>query len=94
MRWTSLLAIFVLFWVMSAFLVMPFGIRTHDELGLEKVAGQAQSAPANFSPRLILRRATLLALVLCGLFYENYAHRWVTWQDIDISPLIGLSTKE
>lgn len=91
MRWTSILAIFVLFWVLSAFLVMPFGIRTHEELGLEKTAGQAQSAPANFSPRLIARRATVLAVVLFGLYYENYVHQWITWHDLDISPWIGLT---
>ena len=70
---------------------MPFGIRTHDELGLEKVAGQAQSAPANFSPKRIARRATVLAVVLFALYYENYVHQWITWQNIDISPLLGLT---
>jgi phosphatidylinositol glycan class B len=29
MRWTSILAIYSLFWVLSAFLVLPFGVRTH-----------------------------------------------------------------
>lgn len=91
MRWTSILAIFTLFWVLSAFLVMPFGVRTHDELGIDAVTGQAQSAPANFNPRLIARRATILALVLFGLYYENYVHQWITWQDIDVSPLFGLT---
>ena len=28
MRWTAALAIYVLFWVLAAFLVMPFGLRT------------------------------------------------------------------
>ncbi len=36
MRWTSILAIYSLFWVLSAFLVLPFGVRTHDEAGLDK----------------------------------------------------------
>ncbi|MDE2412827.1 MAG: DUF1467 family protein, partial [Sphingomonadales bacterium] len=39
MKWTSMIAIFTLFWVLSAFLVLPFGIRTHDEAGIEKVPG-------------------------------------------------------
>lgn len=90
MRWTSILAIYTLFWVLSAFLVMPFGIRTHDELGQEKVVGQVHSAPANFRPGLLMRRATVLAVVLFGLYYENYIHHWVTINDIDISPLMGL----
>ena len=31
MKLTSALAIYFLFWVMSAFFVLPFGVRTHDE---------------------------------------------------------------
>ena len=90
MRWTSILAIYTLFWVLSAFVVMPIGIRTHDELGLDKVAGQAHSAPANFSPRLIARRATMLSIVAFVVYYLNYVHHWITINDIDISPLLGL----
>lgn len=44
MKWTSILAIYFLFWVMTAFLLLPFGVRTHDELGEAKTAGQADSA--------------------------------------------------
>lgn len=78
MKWTSMIAIFTLFWVLSAFLVLPFGIRTHDEAGIEKVPGQAESAPANFNPKRIAKRATWLALVLFGLFYLNYVNDWVS----------------
>ena len=44
MQWTSILAIYGLMWVMCAFLILPFGVRTHDEMGEEKTAGQADSA--------------------------------------------------
>lgn len=90
MRWTSILAIYTLFWVLSAFLVMPFGIRTHDELGIDKIAGQAHSAPANFNPRRIMRRATVLSIVAFVLYYQNYVHHWITIEDIDIAPWLGL----
>ena len=33
MKLTSIIAIYALFWVMSAFMVLPFGVRTHDEAG-------------------------------------------------------------
>ena len=46
MQWTSVLAIYFLFFVFSAFILLPFGVRTHDEAGLEMVPGQADSAPA------------------------------------------------
>ena len=45
MRWTSMVAIYVLFWAFSVFLVLPFGVKTADEAGIEKVPGQAESAP-------------------------------------------------
>lgn len=90
MKWTSIIAIWALFWVLSAFLVMPFGVRTADELGVEKVAGQAPSAPANFNPRRILWRATVLSTVLFWLYYANYVNRWITIQDLDIAPLLGI----
>ena len=84
MKWTSILAIFVLFWVLSAFLVMPFGVRTHEEEGLEKVPGQADSAPARFEPGRIARRATLLSLVMFGLFYANYVNGWIEPGDLNL----------
>lgn len=86
MKLTSIVAIFALFWVMSAFLVLPFGVRTHDEAGLAKIPGQADSAPANFNAKRIAVRATILALVLFGLFYLNYVNGWIS---IDLFDFYG-----
>lgn len=83
MKWTSILAIYTLFWVFSAFLVLPFGVRTHEEAGVEKISGQADSAPANFSPKRIVVRATVVALILFGLYYANYVEGWVPAQSLD-----------
>ena len=90
MKWTSIIAIYALFWVLAAFLVMPFGVRTADELGVEKGPGQAPSAPANFNPRRIMVRATVLSVVLFGLYYANYVNHWITIEDLDIAPLLGV----
>ena len=84
MHWTSIIAIYVLFWVMSAFVLLPFGVRTHDEMGLEKIPGQADSAPANFRPRRLLVRATLLAAVLTTLYVLNYVYGWVGYEQLDL----------
>ena len=83
MEWTSVLAIYALVWVMSAFVMLPFGVKTHDEIGMEKVAGQADSAPANFRPWRVIIRATILAAVLSGFFYANYVNGWVTVEDVN-----------
>ncbi|MXO65989.1 DUF1467 family protein [Altericroceibacterium endophyticum] len=87
MEWTSVLAIYFLLWVFSAFILLPFGVKTHDETGEPKVPGQADSAPVNFRPGRILIRATILAAVLCALYVANYANGWITIDDID---LIGM----
>ena len=84
MNWTSILAIYALFWVLSAFLLLPFGIKTHDEAGIEKIPGQADSAPANFRPGRLAVRATVLAALLCGLYVANYAYGWIGVEDLDI----------
>lgn len=83
MKWTSVLAIYGLFWVMSAFVLLPVGVKTHDEAGIEKIAGQADSAPANFRPARLAMYATILATMLTALFVANYSWGWITVEDIN-----------
>lgn len=83
---TSILAIYFLFWVMSAFIMLPFGVRTADEAGVEKVPGQADSAPVNFRPGRLALRATVIAAVLTALFIANFTYGWITAADIDFLP--------
>ena len=83
MRWTSALAIYVLFWSFSVFLVLPFGVKTTREVGGEHVPGQAESAPHDFRPGRIALRVTVVATVLFLLFQLNYIYGWITPQIID-----------
>lgn len=87
MQWTSVLAIYMLIWVSSAFFLLPFGVRTHEELGIDRVPGQADSAPGNFRPKKLLLRATLLSAVLTTLFVLNYRFGWITVDQLDIYPV-------
>lgn len=82
MRASSILAIYALFWVMSAFFVLPFGVRTSDEAGTPRVAGQADSAPHAFSVGRVVRRATILSVVAFGLYYLNYVNGWIVLDDL------------
>ena len=84
MKWTSILAIYALLWVLSAFILLPFGIKTHDEAGIEKIPGQADSAPANYRPGRVALRATALAAVLCALYVANYVYGWVGVEDVNL----------
>ena len=83
MKWPSVLAIYALFWVLSAFILLPFGVKTHDEAGIPKIPGQADSAPAEFRPGRLVLRATLLAAVLCGLYVANYVNGWIGVEDLN-----------
>jgi predicted secreted protein len=86
MQITSILAIYFLFWVMTAFVMLPFGVRTADEAGVAKVRGQAESAPVNFRPGRLAMRATIIAAVLTALFVLNFEYGWITVADIDFMP--------
>lgn len=89
MKITSILAIYLLFWVMSAFLMLPIGVRTPDETGEALVPGQADSAPGNFQPKRIAIRATILAAILFALYYANYVNGWIGVDSLDITRWMG-----
>ena len=85
MKLGSALSIYVLFWVMSFFLVIPFGVRTDEEAGVERAPGHAESAPHRFSFGRAALRATVLSAILFGLFYLNYIYGWIGVSDLDWS---------
>jgi predicted secreted protein len=79
----SILAIYFLFWVASAFLLLPFGVRTDEEVGADRVAGQADSAPHRFDIPNHVLRATMLATVLFAVYYANWHFGWIGVDDLD-----------
>ncbi|RYD53746.1 MAG: DUF1467 family protein [Sphingomonadales bacterium] len=83
MNWQSALAIYSLFWVLSAFFVLPFGVKTSEEAGVELVPGQAQSAPHEFNVKRVLIRTTIVSAILFGIFLLNYVYGWVTADMLD-----------
>lgn len=83
MNWKSALAIYFLFWVFSVFFVLPFGVRTADEAGTAKVAGQAESAPHHFDGKRIALRVTIVATILFAIFYANSLFGWITADMLD-----------
>ena len=78
MKWTSALAIYFLFWAFSVFVVLPFGVRTHEEAGVPRVPGQADSAPHEFRMGRLVKRVTIVATVAFALFQLNYHFGWIT----------------
>jgi predicted secreted protein len=84
MQWTSILAIYALFWALSLFLVLPFGVRTHEEAGAERVPGQAESAPHDFRIGKVALRTTIVSAILFGLYYLNYVYGWIAAEDLNL----------
>ena len=79
----SAVAVYVLFWTMSLFLVLPFGVRTDEEAGVERRPGHAESAPHGFRFGRAALRATILSAILFALFYANWTYGWVSVEMLD-----------
>lgn len=84
MKFTSIIAIYFLFFAGTAFILLPFGVKTAEEAGEERIPGQAESAPVRFDLKRHFLKAAAVALVLFGIFYANWSFGWVTASDLDI----------
>lgn len=78
MKLTSMVAIYVLIWAFSVFLVLPFGVRTTREVGADLVPGQADSAPHEVRLGRIAMRVTIVATLVFFVFLANYYFGWLT----------------
>lgn len=82
MKPVSVIAIYLLFWSITLFAVLPFGVRTTREMGDEPVPGEAESAPADPMLGKKLKWTTLIATALFAVFYANYVYGWLVLEDI------------
>ena len=79
----SIIAIYFLMWVAAAFVLLPFGVRTDEEVGNALIPGQADSAPHRFDIRRHIIRATILGAILFGLYYANWTYGWLGVDALD-----------
>ena len=77
MQVTSIIAIYVLFWTMTLFAVLPWHVRTAEEVGAEPVPGQADSAPHRFPAARIALWTTAVSAILFAIYYANYVFGWI-----------------
>jgi predicted secreted protein len=82
-KFQSILAIYILFWTLALFVVLPIGVSTPHEEGVELPPGHAPSAPHRFSFWTAALRATIVSAVAMALFYANYRYGWVTIAMLD-----------
>ena len=78
MQLGSIVAIYFLFFSATAFLLLPFGVKTDEEAGTPKVPGQADSAPHQFDLKRHLLKAAVLGAVLFAIYYANWSYDWLT----------------
>jgi predicted secreted protein len=83
MKFSSIVAIYFLFFCASVFVLLPFGVKTSEELGQEMVPGQAESAPHRFDLKRHLIKAAILAAALFAVYYANWFYGWITPDDLD-----------
>ena len=79
----SIVAIYFLFFVATAFATLSVGVRTDEEAGTPKVPGQADSAPHRFDLPRHLLKAAVLGAILTALYVANWTYGWVTPADLD-----------
>jgi predicted secreted protein len=74
---TSILAIYFLFFAFSTFILLPFGVRTDEEIGNPKQPGHAESAPHRFDLKRHLIKAAIVGAILFALYYANWTYGWI-----------------
>jgi predicted secreted protein len=80
---SSIVAIYFLFFAFSAFILLPFGVRTDEEAGTPRIAGQADSAPHRFDLKRHLLKAAVVGALLFALYYANWTFGWIKAEDLD-----------
>lgn len=88
MKWSSALAIYLLFWWGCLFLVLPFRLRSSQEPEAF-VPGQVESATPRFSVWRTSLWTTIVSAICFGLFYVNYLNGWITADVFDLTWLRG-----
>lgn len=70
MGWVTGFMTFIIIWWLIFFMVLPFGIRTSAEAGIEENTGNARSSP--IAPRLWLKAAVTTILSGIGFICFYY----------------------
>lgn len=71
MSYFSAFAVYFIFWWVTLFAILPFGLKTQEE-DADVTLGTTESAPANFSFWRKAAWTTLVSAVLFAIYY------WVT----------------
>ena len=84
MKLSSIIAIYFLFIAGTGFFLLPFGVKTHEDLGMPNVPGQAESAPHRFDLKRHILKSAIVAAILFAIYYANWSYGWITPDDLDL----------
>jgi predicted secreted protein len=82
MSWSTAAAIYFIIWWVVLFAVLPFGVRSHADAGIEVEAGHDPGAPIlpRLWPKVIW--TTAVASLLFALCWVVYVYRLVTLEEL------------
>ncbi|PCH81003.1 MAG: hypothetical protein COB90_06085 [Hyphomicrobiales bacterium] len=85
MSWYSAFAIYFIFWWVTLFVILPFGVRSQKEDG-EMILGTDQGAPTN--PSLLKKSiwTTFISGVLFALYFYAYTQMEIGIEFFDFMP--------
>lgn len=72
------IVVFVVGWWLVLFMLLPVGVRTHEESGEDRPEGTAESAPVNAHIGRKMLGATAGAAVIWGIFYWIAANHLIS----------------
>ncbi|MBV1887483.1 MAG: DUF1467 family protein [Parvibaculaceae bacterium] len=79
------MAIYVIFWWLTLFAVLPFGVKPHQDAAAYN-AGTRGSAPENPHMKAKLLTTTGISLVIFAAFYWTVVHSGLTLADVPFFP--------
>jgi predicted secreted protein len=79
-------AIYLIIWWTVLFAILPFGVRTHEEMGEEAVPGATESAPhtPHLLPKIVA--TTIVSSIVFAVVYMIIVQRVITLDDIPFFP--------
>ncbi len=88
MLWTSALAIYLLFWFLCLFLVLPFHGRRDqgNEAEPPMVLGQDIGAPPDFPVLRAVIQVTIVSAIAFAIYYAAYVSGYFTRETLNFLP--------
>lgn len=77
MSFTLSIAVYIVVWWMTLFVVLPFGVRTQEEAG-DVVPGTPESAPARIRLLRILGINTIVATIVFVMIWMTITRGWLS----------------